>query len=313
MSNTMKSPLMKNTDENNSQDETIGVKVKSSENRSKFVRNASRNSTSTQTSVNYNILSPLSVHNSFLNSTNIQSAILCRICYNGDGKEPLLQPCNCSGTMGLIHRSCLEKWLSQCNKNQCEICGFDYNVQRTVRPFNQWLFRPIATRDTKNLLNDLLCFLILTPLAFISTWYCIGFAFKFTESINKWESSGLVILTTFLVIIYFLWLIFSSRYHYKVFKDWQNKNQIVTLKIEENKVVLTSNFLKLKNTYSGNTLQITNTSIEQESRDNLEQTQDSVNIGLYENSSYQPEAVNVRRPIYKKQSDVKVESCVIEV
>ena len=36
--------------------------------------------------------------------------------------------------------------------------------------------------------------------------YCVGFAFKFAGDVNKWESSGLVILTTFLVIIYVLWL-----------------------------------------------------------------------------------------------------------
>jgi len=162
-----------------------------------------------------------------LNST--PSAILCRICYTADtSKEPLLQPCNCSGTMGVMHKTCLEKWLAQCNKNNCEICNFEFDVQRMARPFDQWIFRPISTKDNKNLFNDLVCFLILTPLAFISTWYCIVFAFRYNEAENRWESSGLVVLTTFLLIIYVLWLIFSCRYHHRVFKDWQQKNQIMT-------------------------------------------------------------------------------------
>lgn len=317
----MKSPLMDNTDEQISNESAMTNKSISkigNEIKEKFIRTSSvlRNqSISTQTSVNYTILSPMSMHN--LNSTSIQSAILCRICYNSELKESLLQPCNCSGTMGLIHRTCLERWLSQCVKNQCEICGYDYNVERTNRPFSAWICRPITTKDTKNLLNDLLCFLILTPLAFISTWYCVGFAFKFheSESVNKWESSGLVILTTFLVIIYVLWITFSIRYHYKVFLDWQDKNQIVKVNVENTKVLLNSNLMSMK--------------IENESRLQSKGSPDSINqtidtndqstangIELVENPMYVEHIAGSRRKsIYKKNTNAefKVESCVIEV
>jgi len=306
MQNTMKSPLMDNTDDMN---DTADIKhMTPSERRERLIRNSSRNSISTQTSVNYNLLSPLSIQNSILSSTQITSAVLCRICYNGDGKEHLLQPCDCSGTMGLIHKTCLEKWLSQSNKNQCEICNFNYDVKRDKRPFSQWLFRPITNKDSKNLLNDVLCFLILTPLAFISTWYCVGFAFKYTESVNKWESSGLVILTTFLVIIYFLWLIFSSRYHYKVFLEWQEKNQIVTLKIDKSKVILTSHIVDLKRKISEKEVNLENdTTIE-----NCPSV--DINVPGSSNDNLQSAMTN-KKPIYRKQSDVefKVESCIIEV
>ena len=96
---------------------------------------------------------------------------MCRICYTADNaREPLLQPCNCSGTMGLMHQKCLEKWLSQSNSNRCEICNFEFSIKKMPRSFKQWLFRPLTTKDTKNLFNDFVCFLILTPLAYISTW-----------------------------------------------------------------------------------------------------------------------------------------------
>jgi hypothetical protein len=72
------------------------------------------------------------------NKKSTPSAILCRICYTADtSKEPLLQPCDCSGTMGVMHKTCLEKWLAQCNKNNCEICSFEFDIQRLARPFNQ--------------------------------------------------------------------------------------------------------------------------------------------------------------------------------
>lgn len=314
--NTMKSPLMDNTDEN--------LQEFQDKNTTKYSRYSkdSRTTTSTQTTstINYNLLNNNSPHysprspypNSVLNSTHINSAILCRICYNGEIKEPLLQPCDCSGTMGLVHKSCLEKWLSQCNKNQCEICNFNYDVNRQKRPFSAWIYRPITTKDTKNLLNDLLCFLILTPLAFLSIWYCIGFAFKFTESINRWESSGLVILTTFLVIIYFLWLSFSSRYHYKVFKNWQEKNQIVTLNIERTKILLPADMATLKSAPKTPFRPTNETTIEP---DSMVEAEKMVNIDLVENPNFDLVTSTVRKSIYRKQSDseYKVESCVIEV
>lgn len=168
-----------------------------------------------------------------LNGTN--SSILCRICYGSEGKEQLLQPCNCSGTMGLMHRTCLERWLSQSNSTRCEICQYDFSskIQKVPKSFSQWLFRPLSTKDNKNLFNDFVCFLILTPLASISTWYCVLFALRFHETENRWEAAGLVVLTTFLLFIYILWFIFSCKYHLKVFKDWQKKNQTVTLKLSE--------------------------------------------------------------------------------
>ena len=38
------------------------------------------------------------------------------------------------------------------------------------------------------------------------------------------------------------------RYHYKVFKDWQDKNQIVTLQIENGKVLLSKKLMNTQKT-----------------------------------------------------------------
>jgi E3 ubiquitin-protein ligase DOA10 len=45
------------------------------------------------------------------------SAITCRICWGSeeddDGKDfnPLISPCNCTGTVQAIHLKCLKEWL----------------------------------------------------------------------------------------------------------------------------------------------------------------------------------------------------------
>ena len=72
---------------------------------------------------------------------------MCRICHSGEQSslikgEPLISPCNCRGTSGLYHRSCLEKWLSTRRADaseplstRCEICHYEFDVEHKHRPF----------------------------------------------------------------------------------------------------------------------------------------------------------------------------------
>ena len=61
-------------------------------------------------------------------------SITCRICHEGGSSERLVSPCHCAGTMGLQHRSCVERWLGSSNSNNCEICKFEYKTERRPRP-----------------------------------------------------------------------------------------------------------------------------------------------------------------------------------
>jgi hypothetical protein len=94
--------------------------------------------------------------------------------------------------------------------------------------------RPVSNRDNKNLLGDLICFFVLTPLALVSAWLCIVGALRYKQWENKWEAIGLVLLTFFLMFIYLTWCIISLKYHLKVFKEWQSQNNIVSLNILNN-------------------------------------------------------------------------------
>ena len=52
----------------------------------------------------------------------------CRICYeSGTPHNPLESPCDCKGTMGHIHTSCLIQWMRQGPSSQfCSICNGRY-------------------------------------------------------------------------------------------------------------------------------------------------------------------------------------------
>ena len=56
----------------------------------------------------------INIHQS-LNKLNVNKlAKICRICYmeeDSDSKNPLVQPCKCSGSMKYIHLNCLKQWL----------------------------------------------------------------------------------------------------------------------------------------------------------------------------------------------------------
>lgn len=69
-------------------------------------------------------------------------AFQCRICLNDENfmENPLIAPCKCAGSMGLVHLECLQRWLSskvasrETNNSlsyswkslECELCKFKY-------------------------------------------------------------------------------------------------------------------------------------------------------------------------------------------
>lgn len=73
------------------------------------------------------------------------SGQLCRICFDDESSGPLISPCKCRGTQGLVHEECLLRWrrlqviqgkLSAAMR--CEICGSKYaaELRQPTRPFS---------------------------------------------------------------------------------------------------------------------------------------------------------------------------------
>ena len=77
----------------------------------------------------------------------------CRICLEESGA--FISPCNCKGTTGKVHTSCLQTWILESRSDRCEICKHEYNFKeysvykfkyylkalRTLKiPLNIWLF-----------------------------------------------------------------------------------------------------------------------------------------------------------------------------
>ncbi|KAG7252296.1 hypothetical protein CRUP_034309 [Coryphaenoides rupestris] len=130
---------------------------------------------------------------------------ICRICHEGGGGESLLSPCDCTGTLGAVHQSCLERWLSSSNTSYCELCHTKFTVERQPRQLTEWLQDPGPRNEKRTLFCDMVCFLFITPLAAISGWLCLRGAQDHLQLKSRLEAVGLIALTIALFTIYVLW------------------------------------------------------------------------------------------------------------
>jgi len=174
-------------------------------------------------------------------STNSRKSFqFCRICHDGDGtgngspnsttslREPLIAPCKCTGTVALIHLSCLEHWLTSSNTDRCEICQYAYKISRVPRTCNDYLWDRNNQFNVRNLIADIICFMLLTPLLVVSTYLCVLGANQYFIK-ERWEAAGLIILSMFLLGVYFTWCHVTIRYHSSVWRSWQRNNQQIRL------------------------------------------------------------------------------------
>ncbi|OCU00516.1 hypothetical protein XELAEV_18006294mg [Xenopus laevis] len=83
---------------------------------------------------------------------------ICRICHEGGNGERLLSPCDCTGTLGTVHKTCLEKWLSSSNTSYCELCHTEFAVERRPRPVTEWLKDPGPRNEKRTLFCDMVSF-----------------------------------------------------------------------------------------------------------------------------------------------------------
>ncbi|XP_030650094.1 E3 ubiquitin-protein ligase MARCHF3 [Chanos chanos] len=165
-------------------------------------------------------------------STNslVREEPFCRICHEGSGAGDLLSPCNCAGSLAMVHRTCLEHWLTASGTRHCELCHFEFTLERFPKPLTEWLVTPSMRHQRRTLCGDAICFLFITPLASLSGWLCVQGAMDLYYS-NSMEAIGLIVLTLALFTIYLFWTTVTLRYHFHLFKKWSETDQRVQLQI----------------------------------------------------------------------------------
>ncbi|XP_046571436.1 E3 ubiquitin-protein ligase MARCHF8-like [Haliotis rubra] len=162
-------------------------------------------------------------------NTSESDSVVCRICHDGDSSEELVSPCYCTGSVGALHLTCLERWLGTSNTTKCEICKYEFKVERKPRPIIEFLRHPASASDRKNLACDLVCFIVLTPLTVCSAFLCLMGVKHYSQWSGQWEVPGLASLTACLLTVYTIWCCVAVKHHIQVVTDWRKKNQIIKI------------------------------------------------------------------------------------
>lgn len=63
--------------------------------------------------------------------------LFCRICHEDQSCGELLSPCECSGSLATVHRTCLEQWLTTSNMGHCELCRHQFALERLPKPLTE--------------------------------------------------------------------------------------------------------------------------------------------------------------------------------
>ncbi|XP_017289504.1 E3 ubiquitin-protein ligase MARCHF3 isoform X1 [Kryptolebias marmoratus] len=154
---------------------------------------------------------------------------VCRICHDSGVQEELLCPCECAGARAPVHRSCLEQRLAASRTGSCELCHCRFAVRKKPRPLLEWLQISGLQQETRTLFGDLVCFLLITPLATISGWLCLRRAVDHLYFSSQLEAVGLIALTVTLFTIYLFWALVSLVSHCRPRREWRQSGQRVTL------------------------------------------------------------------------------------
>ncbi|XP_024918027.1 E3 ubiquitin-protein ligase MARCH3-like isoform X2 [Cynoglossus semilaevis] len=146
-----------------------------------------------------------------------------------DVQEELLTPCQCSGSLATVHRSCLEHWLSSSGTTFCELCHQHFIVQKKSRMQMEWMERPEVRRGKPSLFGDMVCFLFITLLATASVWLCLRGAMDYLYMTSRLEALGLIALTVALFTIYLFWTLVSLRHRCRMYNEWRQSKQTVII------------------------------------------------------------------------------------
>ena len=139
--------------------------------------------------------------------------------------ELLTNVCSCRGSIGAVHKSCLQKWLSISNSTSCDLChsSFRHLLVQKPKTFSDFLASSSSTISCRSYFwVDVLSFILLTPVTTISLGLCLKGLLYYSKSVAEYIS--LITLMALLITTYAMWLLTCSYQHVKSYRDWKSVN-----------------------------------------------------------------------------------------
>ncbi|XP_018565569.1 E3 ubiquitin-protein ligase MARCH3-like [Anoplophora glabripennis] len=156
-------------------------------------------------------------------------SVACRICYDNEREEELINPCRCKGTVAFVHRSCLETWLGESNTTTCELCHQEFKTERTPRfssreSICRWCFT--NSSGGQGVRSDVIACTLITPLAIVITYVCLFSSEYYNQKkfsslpAARWTSISLLIMIGIMLIGYYMWVYSVIRMHARLWYNW---------------------------------------------------------------------------------------------
>ncbi|KAL4240614.1 E3 ubiquitin-protein ligase march2 [Mactra antiquata] len=163
---------------------------------------------------------------------NFSDCNMCRICHEDGSKEQLVSPCHCSGTMGMLHLTCLGKWLGSSKTTKCEICDFQFIVRKKPHTFRWYMKKSSLVEDRNTMLKDLVVTILSGLLVIIISIVCILFTVRLKEEDKPGPASTLVLIVLCSIIMYMAWTYVAIKRIMLRYRGWQTEHHII--EIEQN-------------------------------------------------------------------------------
>ncbi|KAH3793283.1 E3 ubiquitin-protein ligase MARCHF8-like isoform X2 [Dreissena polymorpha] len=161
---------------------------------------------------------------------NYSGPVLCRICHDDEKSEPLWSPCHCRGTIGLLHMSCLERWLGCSNTTKCEVCAFQFCVEKKPRPWKWYMREPSLRRDRRLLCREVLLTATLGLIVLIVDALCFTFADRLRAETNIGPAAVLIVIGMMTVTLYVAWLLISVRRIRAQIRKWHKVHHVIAIR-----------------------------------------------------------------------------------
>ncbi|XP_049870339.1 E3 ubiquitin-protein ligase MARCHF2-like [Pectinophora gossypiella] len=167
---------------------------------------------------------------------------MCRICHGGEALSTelgqMISACACRGTVGRVHVKCLERWLTQSGKTQCELCGTRYATCRVHRyGLTKALVMWILSHNSKQLMVDSLGIMLMSPLAVTAAWLSgrtLTTLMSPDMPVTPWPLASTFVLACMTLVCYYCWIVSAATRHALDWWIWYRSQYEVRLRFHDN-------------------------------------------------------------------------------
>ncbi|KAH6934369.1 hypothetical protein HPB50_023738 [Hyalomma asiaticum] len=130
------------------------------------------------------------------------------------------------GTIGFVHRECLERWIQRTADPQCQVCHFRFAVRKQLEPAWRLLSNVEARRPVLGYM--VLCAVFALGIAFIFTLAWL-YAVCLPSRVGDKISAVVVVMLTVQNVLWLYFPFVSFRYSYKAYKKWREGSTCLKL------------------------------------------------------------------------------------